>query len=81
MPNLGLSELVVIFLIVVLVFGASRLPQLGEGLGRAIKNFKKGVASDDRIQVKPGADSAPTSESAQGSAAQADDAEIVEHKR
>jgi len=49
-PNLGVSELIVIFMILLVVFGASRLPALGEGLGRTIRNFKRGLASDDRIE-------------------------------
>ena len=40
MPNLGLPELLVILVIVVLVFGAGKIPQLGKGLGEGIKNFK-----------------------------------------
>ena len=51
MPNIGFSELVVILLILTLVFGASRLPALGEGLGRAIRSFKRGIAQDDNIEV------------------------------
>jgi TatA/E family protein of Tat protein translocase len=47
MFGLGMPELVVILIIVLVVFGASRLPQLGEGLGKAIKGFKKGLSSDD----------------------------------
>jgi len=39
-PNLGLPELLVILVIVVLIFGAGKLPQLGKGLGEGIKNFK-----------------------------------------
>jgi sec-independent protein translocase protein TatA len=52
-PNLGLSELIVILMILLLVFGASRLPQLGESLGRTIKGFKRGLASDENIAIKP----------------------------
>lgn len=40
MPNLGLPELLVILVIVVLIFGAGKLPQLGKGVGEGIKNFK-----------------------------------------
>ena len=40
MPNIGLPELLVILVIVVLIFGAGKLPQLGKGLGEGIKNFK-----------------------------------------
>jgi sec-independent protein translocase protein TatA len=47
MPSLGVPELVIIFLIVILLFGASRLPQIGKGLGEGIRNFRKGVKTDD----------------------------------
>jgi sec-independent protein translocase protein TatA len=40
MPHLGVPELLIILLIVILIFGASRLPELGRGIGRGIKNFK-----------------------------------------
>ena len=43
MPNLGLPELLVILVIVVLVFGAGKIPQLGKGLGEGIKNFKSSI--------------------------------------
>ena len=43
MPNLGVPELLIILLIVVLIFGAARLPQLGRGLGEGIRNFRKGL--------------------------------------
>ena len=43
MPNIGVPELLIILLIVVLIFGASRLPQLGRGLGEGIRNFRKGL--------------------------------------
>jgi sec-independent protein translocase protein TatA len=39
-PNIGLPELLVILVIVVLIFGAGKLPQLGKGLGEGIKNFR-----------------------------------------
>ena len=43
----GIQELLVILLIVIIIFGASKLPQLGKGLGEGIKNFKKGIKPDD----------------------------------
>ena len=46
-PSLGVPELLVIFLILMLVFGAGKLPQLGKGLGEGIKNFKKGLRADE----------------------------------
>lgn len=58
MPNLGVSELLVIFMILLVVFGASRLPALGEGLGRAMRGLKRGMSHDDNIQVDSDASSA-----------------------
>jgi sec-independent protein translocase protein TatA len=52
MFGLGMPELIVILVIVLVIFGASRLPQLGEGLGKAIKGFKKGIASDENESTK-----------------------------
>jgi sec-independent protein translocase protein TatA len=45
-PKVGLAELMVILAIVVIIFGANRLPQLGRGIGSAIKNFKDGIKDD-----------------------------------
>ncbi len=42
MCGLGMGELLIILAIVVLLFGASRLPQLGKALGETVRNFKKG---------------------------------------
>ncbi|MES1242836.1 MAG: twin-arginine translocase TatA/TatE family subunit [Acidobacteriota bacterium] len=47
MGGLGMPELFVVFLIVIVLFGASRLPQIGKGLGEGIKNFKKGLKGDE----------------------------------
>jgi len=40
MGRIGIPELLVILFIVILIFGASRLPELGKGLGKGIRNFK-----------------------------------------
>lgn len=47
----GMGEWLIILLIVLVVFGASKLPQLGHGLGSAIKNFKRASQGDDEIEV------------------------------
>ena len=47
----GMGELLIILLIVLVIFGASKLPQLGHGLGSAIKNFKRAQSGDDEIEV------------------------------
>ena len=56
--GMGFGELVLILVIVMVVFGATKLPQLGDGLGRAIKNFKRSVGSLNEIEVTPRATSA-----------------------
>ena len=43
MPNLGTGELIVILVIVVLIFGVNKIPQLGKGLGEGIRNFKSAM--------------------------------------
>ena len=45
--NLGLPELLVIFAIILVVFGAGKLPQLGKGLGEGIANFRDGLKDRD----------------------------------
>jgi sec-independent protein translocase protein TatA len=48
----GMGELIVILLIVLVVFGANKLPGIGDALGRSIKNFKRASNGDDEIEVK-----------------------------
>ncbi|NGZ95816.1 MAG: twin-arginine translocase TatA/TatE family subunit [Nitrospira sp. WS110] len=52
--SFGWMELLLILIIVLIIFGAGKLPQLGEGLGKAIKGFKKSVHEADAIDVTPG---------------------------
>jgi sec-independent protein translocase protein TatA len=47
MFGLGLQELVIILVIALLIFGPTKLPQIGSGLGKAIRDFRKGVSNDD----------------------------------
>jgi sec-independent protein translocase protein TatA len=49
--SFGWMELLLILIIVLIIFGAGKIPQLGEGLGKAIKGFKKSVNEPDAIDV------------------------------
>ncbi|MCK6550288.1 twin-arginine translocase TatA/TatE family subunit [Myxococcota bacterium] len=47
------TEILIIVFVVALVFGAGRLPQIGDALGRSIRNFKKAIKDDKEIDVTP----------------------------
>ena len=51
--GLGVPELLILLVIVLLVFGAGKLPQIGDALGKSIKNFKKASRHDDAVDVTP----------------------------
>ena len=53
LPGIGMTELIVILVIVLILFGAKRLPDLASGLGKAIKNFKKATTEPDQINITP----------------------------
>lgn len=53
MFGIGTTELFVILAIVVVLFGARRLPELGSGVGQAIRNFKSGLSGKDELDVTP----------------------------
>lgn len=50
---MGMGELIIVLVVVLLVFGANKIPALGDGLGKAIRNFKKSVNEDPAIDVTP----------------------------
>ena len=52
MPNLGMGELLVVLVIVVLIFGVNKIPQLGKGLGEGIKNFKSAMKAGEEESDK-----------------------------
>jgi len=65
MFGLGMPELLIILVIVVIIFGASKLPQIGSGIGKGIRNFRKNIRGDDETpsdqskierKNKPGSD-------------------------
>jgi sec-independent protein translocase protein TatA len=47
MFGFGMQELIIILVIALLIFGPTKLPQIGSGLGKAIRDFKKGVTDDE----------------------------------
>ena len=51
--SFGWMELLLILFIVLIIFGAGKIPQLGEGLGKAIKGFKKSINEADAMDVTP----------------------------
>ena len=51
MSHLGLPELLIILVIVILIFGANRLPELGRGIGKSIRNFKDATKEDNKSDV------------------------------
>jgi sec-independent protein translocase protein TatA len=53
MFGLGIPELLIILVIVVVIFGATRLPQIGEGLGKGIRNFRAATRDPPEIDVTP----------------------------
>ena len=53
MFGLGTTELLVILAVVFFFFGAKKIPELSRGLGRAVRNFKKGLHEPDAIEVTP----------------------------
>lgn len=54
MFGFGMPELIVILVIVLVVFGAGRLPEIGGALGKSIRNFKRASDGKDEIEIKPG---------------------------
>ncbi len=56
MFGLGWMELIIILVIVLIIFGAGKLPEIGSGLGKGIRNFKKASKGEDAIDVTPDED-------------------------
>jgi sec-independent protein translocase protein TatA len=53
MFGIGSTELLIVLGIVIVLFGARRLPELGSGVGKAIRNFKAGISGKDEVDVTP----------------------------
>jgi len=50
--GIGMPELIVILVIVLIIFGANKLPQIGEGLGKGIRNFKKATKEREETEIE-----------------------------
>lgn len=57
--GLGAGELAIILVIVLIIFGVGKLPDIGSGLGKGIRNFKKGIKGDEEGEKKNSSDDAP----------------------
>ncbi|MBW1973244.1 MAG: twin-arginine translocase TatA/TatE family subunit [Deltaproteobacteria bacterium] len=62
MFGLGIGELVLILVIVLVIFGAGRLPEVGSALGKGIRNFRKATKEPPEIEVKEEEDKKPIEE-------------------
>ncbi|HET8725547.1 MAG TPA: twin-arginine translocase TatA/TatE family subunit [Anaeromyxobacteraceae bacterium] len=51
--RLGFGEILIVLVVVLLIFGANKIPQLGDALGKGIRNFRKASGGDDAIDVTP----------------------------
>ena len=59
MFGIGMPELLIILVIILIIFGAGKLPEIGGAIGRGIKNFKKATREPDEIDVTPSAEKKP----------------------
>jgi len=60
--GIGMPELIVILVIILIIFGANKLPQIGEGLGKGIRNFKKATKEREENEIEHKKDEEPPGE-------------------
>ncbi len=77
----GIPELLVILVIVLLIFGAGKLPAIGDALGRSIKNFRRAAGGHDEIEVSKKGQLSATAKRAELDDGDEADAEVVEKPR
>jgi sec-independent protein translocase protein TatA len=53
MFGFGMPEMIIILVIVLVVFGAGKLPEIGSAMGKSIRNFKRATDDKDEIEIKP----------------------------
>jgi sec-independent protein translocase protein TatA len=56
LPNLGFTEILILLLILVLFFGAKRIPEIGQSIGKGIKEFKRGLKDETKVEPSEPAD-------------------------
>ena len=67
MMGIGFPELMIILVIIMIIFGAGKLPEIGSAFGNSIKNFKKSMKEAEEIQEATNLESTETSEDSEGS--------------
>jgi sec-independent protein translocase protein TatA len=77
----GMGELLIILVIVMLIFGAGKLPAIGESLGRSIKNFKRATNGEDEIEVKQRAELSGKRAAELDAGEEAEDAQLVSKRK
>ncbi len=66
MFGIGMPELIIVLVIILIIFGAGKLPEIGSGIGKGIKNFRKASKEPDEIDVTPEQKEEKTNDSKQG---------------
>jgi sec-independent protein translocase protein TatA len=80
--RLGFGEILIILVVVLLIFGANKIPQLGDALGKGIKNFRKATGGeDDSIDVTPPKDAEKLASPGRPAAPQSQQAAPSESKK
>jgi len=67
MMGIGFPELMIILVIIMIIFGAGKLPEIGSAFGNSIKNFKKSMKEAEEIQEATNLESTETTEDSEGS--------------
>lgn len=77
----GMGELLIILVIVLLVFGAGKLPAIGDSLGRSIKNFRRAAGGENEIEVAKRDQLADGRRGGAAGGTEVDEAEVVASKK